>query len=253
MHVKNIGNSLYQGKRTMPLKDSENIAFENVLEAVKSGNSDFPANLILQIQDWFMSSFSFDPVSNEPIKTDFDAFVRTIPEIKKYSSPFWTNDRLQNIVDFSSSAVFSLIDELHEKNIREHLVKKVQHVRETDSKTIMYLSKKPGYTIKQKIASDQKMLGVFHNTTLDNCENRLLKAFLQRLDNLLYCKEEAFGYDSMSDSQKGFNDRIHRWLSSEEAELIGHWGNLPPNNTLLNDRNYRKIWKSWNVVAKTSR
>ncbi len=223
-------------------------SYEHLLEDIKKHGIKTDSYTLLQIQDWFISSFKFDPVSNEPIGTNFDSLLRRIPELEKYSSILWPNDRLQNIIDFSSSAIYSLMDELHEKNIREHLVTKIQHVRETDSTSIRYLSKKPGRTIKQKIASDQKMLGVFHNTTLDNSENRLFKAFLKRLDELLYLKEDVFGYDSLNEEQKDFNNRIHRWLNGEEAELIGQWGNLPPNNTLLNDRNYRKIWKSWNIL-----
>ncbi len=223
-------------------------SYEHLLEDIKENGINTDAYTLLQIQDWFISSFKFDPVSNEPIVTNFDSLLRRIPELEKYSTILWPNDRLQNIIDFSSSAIYSLMDELHEKNIREHLVTKIQHVRETDSSSIRYLSKKPGRTIKQKIASDQKMLGVFHNTTLDNSENRLFKAFLKRLDELLYLKEDTFGYDSLNEEQKDFNNRIHRWLNGEEAELIGQWGNLPPNNTLLNDRNYRKIWKSWNKL-----
>ncbi len=223
-------------------------SYEYLLEDIKKNGINTESYTLLQIQDWFISSFKFDPVSNEPIGTNFDSLLRRIPELNKYSTILWPNDRLQNIIDFSSSAIYSLMDELHEKNIREHLIANIQHVRETDSNSIRYLSKKPGRTIKQKIASDQKLLGVFHNTTLDNSENRLFKAFIKRLDELLYNKEEVFGYDLLDDEQKDFNDRIHRWLSSEEAELIGHWGNLPPNNTLLNDRNYRKIWKSWNQL-----
>ena len=41
---------------------------------------------------------------------------------------------------------------------------------------------------------------------------------------------------------------IRRWLKSEEAERIGKWQNLPPNNILLHDKNYRKIWRGWQFL-----
>lgn len=223
-------------------------SYEHLLEDIKKNGVNSKSNILLQIQDWFISSFKFDPVSSEPLATNFDFLTRHMPEGDKYTGKFWPKDRFQNIVDFSSTAILSLMDALHEKNIREHSVSHVKNIRETDSASIRYLSKKPGRTIKQKIAYDKKMLGVFHNTTLDTGENRLFKAFIQRLDELLYCKEEAFGYDSLSEDQQYFNNRVHRWLNSDEASLIGSWTNLPPNNTLLNDKNYRKIWKSWNKL-----
>ena len=82
-----------------------------------------------------------------------------------------------------------------------------------------------------------KVLGVFHNTSLDTLENRLFKAFLKKLDDILYEKEKAFGFASMPDFQKNFNSKIHRWLQEECAQSIGEWSNIPPNNTLLNDKN----------------
>ena len=38
---------------------------------------------------------------------------------------------------------------------------------------------------------------------------------------------------------------IHRWLRTDEAQAIGRWDNLPPNNTLLSHRDYRRVWDAW--------
>ncbi|MBN0803175.1 hypothetical protein JTL91_35910, partial [Pseudomonas aeruginosa] len=35
------------------------------------------------------------------------------------------------------------------------------------------------------------------------------------------------------------------WLRSDEAQAIGNWENLPPNNTLLAHRDYRHVWDAW--------
>ena len=39
--------------------------------------------------------------------------------------------------------------------------------------------------------------------------------------------------------------RVDSWLRSSEADEIGRWENLPPNNTLLSQRHYRAVWDAW--------
>ena len=215
------------------------------------------AKSVLEMQDWFLSLWSYDPSTNEPMPTDLDEVLYRI-SFKKYclknqaeNQKVWYNDRLQKIIDYSAPAIYRLLEYFHEKQIREHLISRPEKIRQYDSEAIRYLSKKPGRTIKQKIAMNQyKVMGVFHNTSFDTLENRLFKTFIKKLDDILYEKEKAFGFASMSDYQKNFNSIIHRWLQEESAQSIGEWSNLPPNNTLLNDINYRKIWNAWTELIK---
>ena len=218
-------------------------------EIAQNGKDAQKAKDLLKCQHWYLNLFDFDPVTDEALPSDMDAFLIRISLLQeKELHPdykYFPDDRIQKIVNYISSAVGSLFEAIHEKHIREHLVTNAAKVHETDSKALRYLSRKPGRTIRQKISVDQKMMGVFHDTSVNTAENRVLKALLYRLDNILYQKEKAFGSDSLSNEQRLFNSRIHRWLNSEEAQVISEWNNLPPNNTLLNDKNYRKIWKAF--------
>lgn len=200
---------------------------------------------LLSLEEFFLSVMDFDPVTDESLPVIVDDVLYGLASSDFQKSNF-QNDRLQHIVNFVSSAVRNLIDILHEKNLREHRITRPEQVREVDSKSMMWLAKKPGFTVKQKIASEQRMMGVYHTTSLDTAENRLFKAFLQKLDELLLEKENAFRKMGLviSDDAERFASTVHRWLKSDESELIGRWNNTPPNNTLLNDKNYRKIWKA---------
>ena len=201
--------------------------------------------LLFSIVGMFSSVMEFDPVTDDPLPSTIDDVLYGIAsfDIKKIA---WQNDRLQHIVNFASVAIRNLIEVLHEKNLREHLITRPEKIREIDSKSMMWLSKKPGFTVKQKIASEQRMMGVFHTTSLDTAENRLFKSFMKDLDDLLLEKENACAKREIcvSDEFKRFVMMVHSWLKSDEAEAIGPWRNTPPNNTLLNDKNYRKIWKA---------
>ena len=201
--------------------------------------------LLFALQGMFLAITEFDPVTDKPLHSTVDDILHGLAslDINEYS---WHNDRLQHIAAFGSSAVRNLIEVLHEKNLREHCITRPEQVHEVDSRCMRWLAKKPGFTIKQKIASAQRMMGVYHTTSLDTAENRLFKAFMQNLDGLLSEKESAAERRGkpLNDNAKRFAATIHKWLKSEECSLIGRWNNTPPNNTLLNDKNYRKIWKA---------
>ena len=202
-------------------------------------------DMLFSLQSVVTSLIDFDPVTNETLPATVDGVLAALfrMDIKRN---VWWNDRLQNIIDFAAPAVRFLIDSLHEKNLREHRISRPEQVREVDSRSMMWLAKKPGFTVKQKIASEQRMMGVYHTTSLDTAENRLFKSFMKKLDGLLLEKENACkkrGASIPSDTER-FISLVHGWLKSDECDLISAWNNTPPNNTLLNDRNYRKIWKA---------
>ncbi len=210
-------------------------------------------DFLFSLESVFLSVMEFDPVTDEPLPVSVDDVLHKMVLVDVSKNNF-QNDRVNHIVHFVSSAVRNLIDILHEKNLREHRITRPEQVREVDSKSMMWLAKKPGFTVKQKIASEQKMMGVYHTTSLDTAENRLFKAFMEKLDELLLEKENACKKCGLkiSDDDERFTSTVHRWLKSDEAECIGKWNNTPPNNTLLNDKNYRKIWKAHLMLQNLS-
>lgn len=205
---------------------------------------------LFAMQGFFAGCMEFDPVTNEPLQTTVDDVLRSVSRAELL--PAWWNDRLQRIIDFSSAAIYALLDFLHEKNLREHRTSRPERVREIDSRCMMWLAKKPGFTIKQKIASEQRMMGVYHTTSIDMAENRLLKAFLLKLDDILFEKEKAAKSQGFAipEEMRRLISTIHSWTYSDEYAQIAPWNNVPPNNTLLNDKNYRKIWKAWLALQK---
>lgn len=224
------------------------VTFDNIYTLIREDN-EMAENLkeVLCLENWFNSIFEFDPVTNKPLPSTNDYLLSKINEIETKSTLFWWNDRIENIIEFIEAAVYSLFDLLHDKIVSEHIVTQASKVKETDSISIRWLGKKPGKTVRQKIADSGKMMGVFHLASIDTTENRLLKNLLLRLDSILYEKELLSKKSNFSapDSTQNFILKIHRWLKSEDAEFIGQWNNGLPNNTLLNDKNYRKIWNAW--------
>ena len=224
------------------------VTIDNIYSLIRK-DDDSAKSLIdcLFIQNWFNSIFEFDPITNKPLPSTNDYLFSKINSIETTGSTFWWNDRIENLVHFTELAVFNLFDMLHNKIMSEHIITHSNRVRETDSTSIRWLSKKPGRTVRQKIADSGKLMGVFHIASIDTTENRLLKAFLIRMDNILYEKEQLAHHLNFSipEDTSNFIIQVHRWLKSEDASYIGTWNNSYPNNTLLNDKNYRKIWNAW--------
>lgn len=205
---------------------------------------------LLTLQGFFTGLLDFDPIINTPLPSTVDDMLHRVLGLNL--DPAWWNDRFQNVIDFSATAIKKLLDILHEKNLREHRISRPERIREIDNHCMMWLAKKPGFTIKQKIASGKKMMGVYHTTSIDTTENRLFKAYLQKLDDILYEKEAAAKYCGLPVSGETVRliSTIHSWLRSDESAQISMWNNVPPNNTLLSDKNYLKIWKSWLALQK---
>ena len=220
------------------------VELSTIYKQIAAGNGK-EYELLFSIVGLFSSVMEFDPVTDDPLPVTVDDVLYGLSSVNAEKCD-WQNDRLQHVVCFVSTAVRNLIDLLHEKNIREHRITRPEQVREVDSRSMMWLAKKPGFTVKQKIASEQRMMGVYHTTSLDTAENRLFKVFMQNLEDVLLEKENACYKCGLSISEdfERFVSTVHQWLKSDEALLIGKWNNTPPNNTLLNDKNYRKIWKA---------
>lgn len=229
------------------------VVIDNIYSIIRKEETD--SNTLIDclfIQNWFNSIFDFDPITNKPLSSTNDYLFSRINNLETSGSLFWWNDRIENIVRFTEFAVFNLFDMLHNKILSEHIITHSNRVRETDSTSIRWLSKKPGRTVRQKIADSGKLMGVFHIASIDTTENRLLKAFLIRMDSILYEKELLASRLNISipEDTKNYIIKVHRWLKSEEASYIGTWNNSYPNNTLLNDKNYRKIWNAWCSLQK---
>ncbi|WP_307494781.1 hypothetical protein [Cellulomonas humilata] len=148
-------------------------------------------------------------------------------------------DRLWRIAQHAQPALLLLLHNLGESPARERAVLPIRSVRELDQASFMALSRRPGRTVREKLASKPYLQAVRHYQSIDLPQNRLVKAFCLRMSELLSLREQSFGY------QDDLLPRIDSWLRSPQAEQIGRWENLPPNNTLLSHRQYRAVWDAW--------
>ena len=203
----------------------------------RQGDARENAEALLKQTHWFTVNVDFDPKTGEALPQALSAFLARIARMQPARR---LHDRLWRITEHARSSVERLFRALSESPRREHAMLPVRAVRELDANSFIKLSNRPGRTIREKVAGKPYLQAVRRFQSVNLPENRLLKAFVMRLAELLELRR-----DCLSEPEDELLPRFDSWLLSDEAKAIDRWDNLPPNNTLLSHRDYRRIWDSW--------
>lgn len=194
------------------------------------------ARTLLGQLDWFCRTVDFDPKTGLALPRALTSFLAKVVQPE---NDFVVLDRLWRITEHSRASVERLFRSLNESPRREQALLAVHSVRELDANSFIKLSNRPGRTIREKLAGKPYMQAVRRFQSIDLPENRLLKAFVRHLAELLELRRDCLGHEDE------LLQKIQSWLRSDEAQSIGKWDNLPPNNTLLAHRDYRHVWDAW--------
>lgn len=193
---------------------------------------------VLLQTDWFASNVAYDPMSGGALPELLTDFLARIAEYKP-SLPY--KDRVAVILDGCGEPLCRLLGNLNEEPRRSHTEMPYWKARELDASSFIALSRRSGSTIREKLAEKPNIQAVRHYLSVDTTENRLLKALVLRLCDLLELRHRLAG----KTDYEALRDRMYRWLGTDEAQEIGRWENRAPNNTLLGHRDYRRIWRAW--------
>lgn len=194
------------------------------------------ARRLLEQQHWYNSLAQFDPKTGQALPLSLDEVLRRLAEPQ---GTVEIRDRLWRIADHSRSSVERLFSALNESPRREQATLPIRAVRELNAGSLIALNRRPGRNVREKLAGNPYMQAVRRFQSIDLPENRLLKEYASRLADLLELRAEHLHVEDP------LLPVIHRWLHTDEADAIGRWGNLPPNNTLLSHKDYRRVWDAW--------
>lgn len=196
-----------------------------------------PARQLLDQTHWFTVNAEFDPKTGDALPQALSVFLAKVAEPKPNGR---TQDRLYRITEHARPAVERLLRTLNESPRREHALLPVRAVRELDAGSFIKLSTRPGRNIREKLAGKPYLQAVRRFQSVNLPENRLLKSCVSRLAELLRLRSDVLG-----EPNDELLPKIESWLLSDEARAVGTWDNLPPNNTLLAHRDYRRVWDAW--------
>jgi len=208
-------------------------------EVAKNGPNAGEAESLLGLRHWFGTVMVPDPRSGDPLP-------RTLDEVcdeTTVAPGVHPRDQLTRIVDHAGEALLHIFTHLKTSVRLTHELMPIHAARDFDSACVTWLSRKSGRTIREKLAGGNSVMAVRRQMSADTAENRLVKAAAQWLEDLLRQRTAAFPAESGMPA--ALLDHIPGWLNDDDAAATGRWTNLPPNNTLLQDRNYRKVWDAW--------
>ena len=203
------------------------------------------AATVLNQIDWLTCNAEFDPISGMPTPMPLTKFIFRVAR-RDVTNDDFPHDRLWHLVDHCSEAVVRLIRNLNENPARDHEFMHIRQVKELDAPSFVKLSTRPGRNIREKLSSNPYLQAVKRYMSVDLAENRLFKAFLRRLYELLELRYEMMkAVRGDTAEAHPLMDEINRWLRSDVADEISDWENTPPNNTLLSHKDYKKVWDAW--------
>ena len=209
-------------------------------------------HLLIALRDWYIALCEFDPLSHDAIpKTMSEVLVQVSELLVSPKNTVDSNDRFIHILSLCEQAIGTIILHPKERVQREHDLIPINQVREVDNKTVHWLSRQTGKNLREKLSGKNSIYAIHRRMSLNTSENRLLKAFLKRIQLLLIVRLESFNAlkQNLPEHQEDLLQKIESWLNQDGVREILPWNNLPPNNVLLSDRNYRKIWDSWQYLC----
>lgn len=205
------------------------------------------ANLILFLQDWMVTVAGW--ADAESGDYGLDRFLEQIANCPAAIAQ--RKDAVSRLIAGTDAAIRRIMENMRSTIIHENVLQHVYKVREINSYGLKWLSRRPGRTVKEKIAnSNASMMAVRRRQSVDTGENRLFLAFLREMADLIDMKVSSLPPERICSEEPEFASRAFLILKDPDFSEVRRWENLPPNNTLLSDQNYGKIWRSWNEMKE---
>ena len=171
--------------------DSVESLYEALLE---DGTSKNQASLMISLRSWVTEVSEFDPVSGHALHTGIIDFLEVIAQnINSDSDDKEIKDRVYRIVNHVAEAIRAITENMRTKIMRDHALMPIYAAREIDSKSIQWLSRKPGRTLREKLSGKPYIRAVRRRSCMDSSENRLLKALVLRLEQI-FIRRKTTGY-----------------------------------------------------------
>jgi len=190
---------------------------------------------ILYSMSWLNKNSIFDKSTGSFEEIDLFTFLENINKFDYEKDTFY--DDVYYILEYTKDSILHLINNINKEIKREHKILPISQAREFDKKTIMWLSRQDGRSIREKLKNNMiKTVKRYKN--VDTYENRVFKTFLKKL----ILVDEARCKIQSSDH---LISKIRQWLRSDDAKNINEYGNIVYNNILLHHPHYSKIFKSY--------
>lgn len=189
----------------------------------------------LKVRSFLRSIAFFDDFSASFEYRDLFSVLENIAQFDYEKKPY--KDDLYFLCKFVEPALKAIFSNLNTNICRKHLKMPLEKAREFDAKCVLYLAKRPGRSLKEKLC-DNKVLSVKRYVNVNTHENRFLKRFIKELLRIIHWHEIEF--------QQVFEELIFSitsFLKNGVAQQIDEKQAIIPNNLLHFDKHYKRIFK----------
>ncbi|MEF8701259.1 MAG: DUF2357 domain-containing protein [Candidatus Accumulibacter sp. UW20] len=207
----------------------------------------------LQVSEHVFSMIAHgDPRTGEPLSRPLTEILRDVRHATATGSRPFPSDRLLGAAEFAIDSLEYLLDRHRHRIVRVHQQLPFHQLREVDTRSMAWLARQPGRNIREKLSGRTHALGAKRDVSVDTTENRLLRSFakllVQRASNRL---ENRDAYDGTTEDE----ERIRRLeecvrlcderMRRSELADVPTLTRLQPNNVLLNDPHYSRVFRAW--------
>ncbi len=190
----------------------------------------------LKVRSFLTSIVFFDDFSASFEYRDLFSVLENIVQFDYEKKPY--KDDLYFLCKFVDPALKAIFSNLNTNICRKHLKMPLEKAREFDAKCVLYLAKRPGRSLREKLC-DNKVLSVKRYVNANTHENRFLKRFIKELLRIIHWCDIEF--------QQVFEELIFSmtsFLKSGVAQQIDEKQAIMPNNLLHFDKHYKRIFKA---------
>lgn len=212
--------------------------------------------IMLQTAESVCNSASLrDPVNNAFLSEFWtDATKYVAPLLESEAERPLPYDDLMQMVSYCGEQLQSIITNPRHNIVKVDKMVMPQRVKNAGSKTMNWLGRQPGKTIKEKLAGKNKMLTQVNEYSYDIRENQvsmmLYHQIMRRVSDRVEYGMNAGGYDDVNSTQMAQLLKIKKLLRNSPLVEINPKNHNQANNALLSDKNYSVIWRAYLDMAK---
>ncbi len=196
-----------------------------------------------------------DPVNNAFLSEFWtDAAKHVEPLLESEAERPLPYDDLMQMVSYCGDQLQSIITSPRHNIVKVDKMVMPQRAKNAGAKTMNWLGRQPGKTIKEKLAGKNKMLTQINEYSYDIRENQvsmmLYHQIMRRVSDRVNYGINAGGYDDVHSAQMTQLLRIKKLLRHSPLVEINPKNHDQANNALLSDKNYSVIWRAYSDMTK---
>ena len=210
----------------------------------------------LQVTEHVLASVSHaDPLTGEPLPQSLQELLVAMNGATAAGCRPFPRDPMFVAAEFAARPLAQLLEHHRTRIVRTHEQLPFHRLREVDNRSLTWLARQPGRSVREKLSGRTHALGVKRDLTADTAENRLVRAFAHLIvqkggERLAHARAYDQGAADLeragrlAETVQLCDERMRRSALAEVPAVA----RMRPNNVLLSDPVYSRVFRAWRWV-----